>query len=119
MRTLRSDSTPEQVRVNDELGAEIERAFTGTSPALMQPICSRGCRLVPIPADLWLCDHAAYGGMVDLKGAVEQARWMLERSGGYSQLRDALDRLALERKKQRQSDRDEGVRRVRHAVRER
>jgi hypothetical protein len=32
---------------------------------------------------LWLCPHAAYGEASYYKGAIEEARALVERSGGY------------------------------------
>jgi hypothetical protein len=49
----------------------------------LKPTCRHGCRFVQVSDELWLCPHAAYGRGSYLKGAVEEARALLERSGGY------------------------------------
>lgn len=69
----------------------------------MQPKCSRGCRMVPIVEGLWLCDHASYGRLVDMKGAVADGRAMLERAGGFEHLRRRLDDEAEEAKARRRA----------------
>jgi len=83
-----------------------------------QPTCKRGCRLVPLLPELWLCDHSAYGRMVDLKGAVTEGRRMLAAAGGYEVLRRQLDEDAAKRKQARKDAHAEGVERVSRKVRE-
>lgn len=71
----------------------------------MQPQCSRGCRMVPIVDGLWLCNHASYGRLVDLKGAVADGRALLERYGGFEVLRKRLDEQAERQKELRKAER--------------
>lgn len=49
----------------------------------VKPECKYGCRFLLITPGLWLCPHADYGEASYLKGAVEEARAMLEKAGGY------------------------------------
>lgn len=58
---------------------------------MADPTCSRGCRMIPVVPNLWLCEHAAYGSLANLKGAEDEARRLLARAGGYHRLRAELD----------------------------
>lgn len=49
----------------------------------IKPRCRYGCRFLDITPGLSLCPHTAVGWASNLKGAVEEARRMLEREGGY------------------------------------
>ncbi len=51
---------------------------------LVKPECKHGCRFLQITPALALCPHASYGEASYLVGAVEQARAMLEKAGGYN-----------------------------------
>jgi hypothetical protein len=49
----------------------------------VKPECRHKCRFLQISDGLWLCKHMAYGEATHKKGALEEARRLLERSGGY------------------------------------
>ncbi|HXJ29480.1 MAG TPA: hypothetical protein VNG35_02515 [Gemmatimonadales bacterium] len=49
----------------------------------VKPECRFKCRFLEITPALWLCPHAAFGEASYLKGAVEDARVLLARAGGY------------------------------------
>ncbi len=51
---------------------------------LVKPECKHGCRFLQITPALALCPHASYGEASYLIGAVEEARALLERAGGYN-----------------------------------
>lgn len=65
----------------------------------MRPECKHKCRFILITPDLYLCPHAAYGKATSRKGAVEEARQLLERQGGYFEV---LDRVEAEEERRRQ-----------------
>lgn len=46
--------------------------------------CRFGCRMLEITPSLYLCDHASYGEANKLRGAVETARALLAKAGGYA-----------------------------------
>ena len=50
---------------------------------VLKPRCRYGCRFLDITPGLSLCPHTAYGWASNLKGAVEEARAMLEKQGGF------------------------------------
>lgn len=62
-----------------------------------------GCEWLQITDALWLCPHASYGEAAIGAGAVEEARRMMERAGGYAAL---LDKLHTERTQKLQKERD-------------
>jgi hypothetical protein len=70
----------------------------------IKPTCKFGCRFLQITPSLWLCPHAAYGEASYLLGAVEQARALLERQGGYD---GVLSRLIAEEDGKRKAKADE------------
>lgn len=49
----------------------------------MKPRCRFGCRFVQITDNLWLCPHASWGEASWKLGAVDEARQLLEKAGGY------------------------------------
>jgi len=49
----------------------------------VKPECRHRCRFLQITDRLWLCPHAAYGEASYMQGAVDEARALLERMGGY------------------------------------
>ena len=49
----------------------------------VKPECKHGCRFLQITPALWLCPHASYGEASYLKGAVDDARELLAKAGGY------------------------------------
>jgi geranylgeranyl pyrophosphate synthase len=50
---------------------------------MLTPRCKYKCQFIQITDNLFLCPHAAYGSASDRLGAVEEARHLLERQGGY------------------------------------
>ena len=52
-------------------------------------LCARHHRMVPITAELAICECSAYGRTY-LKGMEDEARRMVERCGGIEKLRDDL-----------------------------
>lgn len=50
----------------------------------VKPECKYGCRFLQITPALWLCPHASYGEASYLKGAVDEARALLDKAGGYT-----------------------------------
>jgi len=53
--------------------------------------CRYKCRLLQITDELWLCPHTSYGPMAWKLGAVEEARRLLERAGGYQALLERVE----------------------------
>lgn len=66
---------------------------------VVKPECRHGCTFLQISNQLWLCPHASYGAGSYLKGAVEEARQLLERAGGYDAVLDKINK-AKEAKRQ-------------------
>ena len=60
--------------------------------------CVNNHRMVQIVPDLLLCECASYGRLTDMKGAVEDARKLVEASGGLSYLRDRMEAEEMARK---------------------
>jgi hypothetical protein len=63
---------------------------------------------------LWLCPHAAFGEASWLKGAVEEARRLLERAGGYDAV---LGRIVAEEQQRKEERRTTYLRAQQHAQR--
>lgn len=73
--------------------------------------CRQGCEWLQVSDSLWLCPHGAYGEATSYRGAVEEARRMLERAGGYEAL---IEKVRRERaKKQQKKRKDEASSRAR------
>jgi len=70
----------------------------------VKPECRYGCRFIQITPALWLCPHASYGEASYLKGAVEEARAVLEKQGGYEAVLARLVKAEEERRKARDAD---------------
>lgn len=66
---------------------------------LVKPECRHGCRYLMITPALWLCPHSAYGEASYLRGAVDQARVTLERSGGYDAVLARVEAAEAKKKK--------------------
>src|SRR5262245_1620036 len=49
----------------------------------VKPECRHGCTFLRITDNMYLCPHTAFGQATYLRGAVEEARRLLERAGGY------------------------------------
>jgi hypothetical protein len=73
----------------------------------VKPECRHKCRFLQITDTLWLCPHAAYGETSYMKGAVEEARAILERLGGYDvvlrKLEDSEQKRAEEQREKQRS----------------
>jgi hypothetical protein len=76
----------------------------------VKPECKHGCRFLLITPALWLCPHSAYGEASYLRGAVEQAREMLERSGGYVAVLAGVEAGEAAKKKKASDERRESRR---------
>jgi hypothetical protein len=70
---------------------------------VVKPRCKHECRFLQVTPALWLCPHAAYGQASYLKGAVAEARTLLERAGGYDTV---LARVVAEEEQRRQARRE-------------
>jgi hypothetical protein len=66
-----------------------------------QPRCRHGCRFLQITPGLYLCPHASWGFASNLRGAVDEARQLLARAGGYETLLAKLVAEEEERKAER------------------
>lgn len=44
-----------------------------------------------ITPDLYLCDHEAYGPLASRKGAIDEARAIVDRAGGFKAIRQRVD----------------------------
>lgn len=69
---------------------------------VVKPTCRHKCRFLQISDELWLCPHASYGRLSYMKGAVEDARALMERHGGY----DGLLAIITAEELRKQLDRD-------------
>lgn len=68
----------------------------------VKPSCRFGCRFLQISDSLWLCPHASFGEGSYMIGAVQDARRMVERAGGYDKLlSDEVHAEAARRDKQK------------------
>ena len=50
---------------------------------LVKPTCKFGCTFIEVTPALFLCPHASYGEASYLRGAVEEARRLVDKAGGY------------------------------------
>ena len=64
----------------------------------VQPECKHKCRFVQVTDELWLCPHASYGATSYLTGAVEAARALLEKAGGYEAVLARIENKDEERR---------------------
>jgi hypothetical protein len=48
--------------------------------------CRQQCEGIQITDQLWVCPHTAWGWQSNLKGAVAEARRLMDRAGGYNQM---------------------------------
>jgi hypothetical protein len=72
---------------------------------LVKPECRHGCRFLQITPALWLCEHASYGEASYLVGAVEDARAMLEKAGGYNAVLAKIVKEEEKKSAERQEER--------------
>lgn len=73
---------------------------------LVKPECRHGCRFLQITPALWLCPHSSYGEASYLRGAVDEARALLARAGGYDVVLDDVERGEAKKKKDRDDERE-------------
>lgn len=83
----------------------------------VRPECKHGCRFLQISDELWLCPHASYGRLSYMKGAVEDARRLLEHQGGYAVVLTRVEAAEAERKKERDEKLRENAERMQKTVR--
>ena len=69
--------------------------------ATRRPKCQYGCRFLQITESLWLCPHTSYGASSYLLGAVDEARRMIERNGGYNAMLEDIMAAEDRRKRER------------------
>jgi hypothetical protein len=82
----------------------------------VKPRCKHGCVFIEVTPSLFLCEHADYGAASYLKGAVEEARRLVERAGGFEKIRQRLDAAQEEQRMAAQAARERALerRRVRY-----
>jgi hypothetical protein len=83
----------------------------------VKPRCQFGCRFLQITDELWLCPHAAFGEASYKLGAVEEARRMMEKAGGYDKLLRALEAQEAEERREKRQKYLDAVERTQKAVR--
>ena len=66
-----------------------------------RPKCQYGCRFLQITEKLWLCPHTSYGQSSYLRGAVDLARDLVERNGGYNAMLEDVLEAEAKRKRER------------------
>jgi hypothetical protein len=83
----------------------------------VKPECKHGCRFLQVSQGLWLCPHAAYGEASYYKGAIEDARKLLEKAGGYDAVLSRVVAEEEERKEDQRKRREEKQKRLADSVR--
>lgn len=83
----------------------------------VKPECKQGCRFIQISDELWLCPHAAFGAASYYKGAIDEARALLERSGGYDAVLTRLEQKEGEARAAAREKRETKQRRMADSVR--
>jgi hypothetical protein len=84
---------------------------------VVKPSCRHGCRFLQIADGLWLCPHAAYGESSYMLGAIEEARRVLERAGGYDAVLAKIQNAEFEKKEARRLEREARQNRAAASVR--
>jgi len=72
----------------------------------MKPRCRYGCTFIQISDNLFLCPHIAYGEATSKMGAVDEARALVARAGGYDAVL-AREREAVEKRREEARRRSE------------
>ena len=72
----------------------------------VKPKCKFKCRFIQISDELWLCPHAAFGAVSDLKGGVEEGRRLLAKAGGYDFVLGRIEADEAEKKRDRVEERE-------------
>ena len=80
--------------------------------------CRRHHRMIQVVSDLWLCECSAYGRLVDMKGAVQEARGLVDAAGGIEAMRRLIEAQEDNLRKERQRDRETAWQRARDAIKE-
>jgi len=70
-----------------------------------------------ISDELWLCPHASYGRLSYMKGAVQEARRLLEQQGGYDHVLSNVLAAEEARRMERQERLREQYQQMKKAVR--
>lgn len=70
-------------------------------------LCARNHRMIQILPELFLCECSAYGALADLKGAVPEARDLVDRQGGIELLRDRIEKQEVKARDDRKLEREE------------
>lgn len=76
------------------------------------PRCRHGCRFIEITSGLFLCPHASWGFTSNLLGAVEEARALLARAGGYDEVLANVVAAEDKRKQDREAKRQNTLERL-------
>ncbi len=80
-------------------------------------LCAQHHRIVPVVDELWICECASYGRKAYLKGAVEEARRMVDAVGGIARLRDQLEKTETEQRQASKERKSQGAEALRKAIR--
>jgi len=84
---------------------------------VVKPRCRFECRFIQVGDNLWLCPHASFGSASYLRGAVEEARAMVERAGGYEAIVRRLQAEEAKRKQDRADALEQGRANIARSVR--
>jgi hypothetical protein len=57
--------------------------------------------MIEVVPDLWLSECCAYGRVSNLKGAVEAGRVLVEKAGGFREMRHRVDEAEAKQKEKR------------------
>lgn len=79
----------------------------------VKPRCKYGCTFIEVTPALFLCEHADYGAASYLKGAVEEARRLVEKAGGFEKIRQRLDAAKEEQRIAAEEARTQALKRQR------
>ena len=80
---------------------------------VIRPKCKHGCTFIEVTPALFLCPHADYGSATNLKGAVEEARRLLDRAGGYDVVLARIEDAKEEQRIAAQEAREQALKRTR------
>lgn len=83
----------------------------------VKPECKHGCRFIQVSQGLWLCPHAAYGEASYYKGAIEDARNLLEKAGGYEAVLGRIETEEAQRKEDAREKREAKQKRLAESLR--
>lgn len=83
---------------------------------VVKPKCKYNCRILQVTDSIWLCPHLAYGEGTDLKGAVEAARELIDRAGGYDAVLARVENAESQRREEAKQKRDSKAQRIAESV---